>query len=85
MQVILDYGVEAKQGEENFDKARDEFIRVIEYAATQPNIPYISVKVTGIARFDLLKTLNSAPRLRSGVHDHEVEDAEWEQSKRTHV
>jgi proline dehydrogenase len=77
VQVILDYGVEAKQGEENFDEARDQFIHNIEYAATQPNIPYISVKVTGIARFDLLETLNSAPRLRSGVHDHEEEDAEW--------
>ncbi len=78
VQVILDYGVEAKEGEENFDHARDVFIRVIEYAATQPNIPYISVKITGIARFDLLKTMNSAPRLRSGIHDHEAEDAEWE-------
>jgi proline dehydrogenase len=78
VQVILDYGVEAKQGEENFDEVRDQFIRGIEYAATQPNIPYISVKVTGIARFALLKTLNSAPRLRSGIHDHEEEGAEWE-------
>jgi len=78
VQTILDYGVEAKEGEENFDHARDVFIRVIEYAATQTNIPYISVKITGIARFELLQTLNSAPRLRSGVHDHEEEDAEWE-------
>ena len=78
VQVILDYGVEAKEGEENFDHARDTFIHTIEYAATQANIPYISVKITGIARFELLKTLNSAPRLRSGVHDHEAEDAEWE-------
>lgn len=78
VKVILDYGVEAKQGEDNFDKARDVFMRVIDYAATQPNIPYISVKVTGIASFDLLKTLNSAPRIRSGIHDHEVEDADWE-------
>jgi proline dehydrogenase len=77
VQVILDYGVEAKEGEDNFDHARDEFIRAIEYAATQSNIPFISVKVTGIARFGLLETLNSAPRLRSGVHDHEEEDAEW--------
>ena len=78
VQVILDYGVEAKQGEENFDHARDEFIRAIEYAATQPNIPYISVKITGIARFGLLKILNSAPRLRSGIHDHEEENNEWD-------
>ncbi|MBS1745171.1 MAG: proline dehydrogenase family protein [Bacteroidetes bacterium] len=77
VQVILDYGVEAKEGEENFDHARDVFIQVIEYAATQPNIPFISVKVTGIARFGLLETLNSAPRLRSGIHDNEVEAVEW--------
>lgn len=76
--VILDYGVEGKEGEDNFDKAAQEFINVINYAATQKNIPFISVKVTGIARFGLLETLNDAPRLRSGVHDHEEEEAEWD-------
>lgn len=39
VKVILDYGVEGKEGEENFDQARDEFIRVIDYASTQSNIP----------------------------------------------
>jgi proline dehydrogenase len=58
VQVILDYGVEGKEGEENFDHARDEFIRVINYAATQPNIPFMSVKVTGFARFALLEKLD---------------------------
>src|SRR5882762_10858561 len=51
VQVILDYGVEGKEGEENFDQAAEEFIKVINYAATQPNIPLMSVKVTGVARF----------------------------------
>src|SRR6201992_2493205 len=52
VRVILDYGVEGgDDGEQGFDHARDEFIRVIDYAATQPNIPFMSVKVTGIARF----------------------------------
>lgn len=60
VQVILDYGVEGKQGEENFDHARDEFIKVIEYAATQPNIPFMSVKLTGFSRFSLLQKLNEA-------------------------
>jgi proline dehydrogenase len=78
VQVILDYGVEGKEGEENFEFATQEFIRVIEYAATQTNIPFISIKVTGLARHDLLQTLNEAPRLRSGIHDNEVEDAEWD-------
>ena len=78
VQVILDYGVEGKQGEDSFDEATEEFIRVIEYAATQTNIPFISIKVTGLARFGLLQTLNEAPRLRSGIHDHEEEIDEWD-------
>lgn len=75
--VILDYGVEGKEGEENFNHAKDEFIRVINYAATQSNIPFMSVKLTGLARFALMETLNSAPRLRSGIHDYEEETDEW--------
>lgn len=78
VQVILDYGVEGKEGEENYDHATDEFIHVINYAATQTNIPFISIKVTGLARFGLLQTLDEAPRLRSGIHDHEAEIAEWD-------
>lgn len=59
VQVILDYGVEGKEGEDNFDHACEEFIRVINYAATQPNIPFMSVKVTGFARFGLLEKLDT--------------------------
>ena len=81
VQVILDYGVEGKEGEDSFDHATDEFIKVIEYAATQPNIPFISIKVTGLARFGLLETLHEAPRIRSGIHDNEIEEEEWERVK----
>ena len=59
VKVILDYGVEGKEGENNFDHACEEFIKVINYAATQPNIPFMSVKVTGFARFTLLEKLDS--------------------------
>ncbi|HEV7331386.1 MAG TPA: proline dehydrogenase family protein [Flavisolibacter sp.] len=58
VQVILDYGVEGAQGEEAYDHARDEFIRVIQFAATQSNVPFMSVKVTGFARFGLLEKLD---------------------------
>jgi len=81
VQVILDYGVEGKDGEENFERATEQFIKVIDYAASQTNIPFISIKVTGIARFGLLQTLNEAPRLRSGIHDHEDEMNEWQRVK----
>jgi len=58
VQVILDYGVEGGEEEEGFDEAGDQFIKVISYAASQPNIPFMSVKVTGIARTGLLEKLD---------------------------
>lgn len=58
VQTILDYGIEGKEGESNFDHACDEFIRVINYASTQHNIPFMSIKVTGFARFSLLEKLD---------------------------
>jgi proline dehydrogenase len=60
VQVILDYGVEGKEGEPAFEHGCNEFIRVINYAGTQKNIPFISVKVTGFARFSLLQKLDEA-------------------------
>jgi len=86
VQVILDYGVEGKEGEANFEHARDEFKRVIDYAATQPNIPFMSIKVTGFARFSLLEKLDTAMHNGSGTlmkrYLHAVEmlpDAEKEE------
>lgn len=58
VQVILDYGVEGKEGEEAFEHGAREFEKVIRYAATQPNIPFISIKVTGFARFGLLERID---------------------------
>lgn len=66
VQVILDYGVEGKEGEDNFDHACEEFIRVINYASTQSNIPFMSVKVTGFARFTLLEKLDTLMHASEG-------------------
>ena len=50
--VILDYGVEGgNDGEAGYDLSTDEFIKVIRYAATQKNIPFMSIKVTGPCAF----------------------------------
>jgi proline dehydrogenase len=67
VEVILDYGVEGGEHSEGaFEHATDEFIRVINYAGTQPNIPYMSVKITGIARFGLLEKLDHSVELNPG-------------------
>ncbi len=73
--VILDYGVEGKDDEHEFDKAVPEFIRAIEYAAQQKNIPFISVKITGFARFSLME------RVHAGTSLNESENQEWSRVK----
>lgn len=59
VQVILDYGVEGgDEGDAEFDHAMHEFIKVIDYAASQPSIPVMSIKPTGMARHSLLQKLD---------------------------
>ncbi len=68
VEVILDYGVEGGgDGEEGYDYATEEFIKVIRYAATQPNIPFMSIKVTGFARFGLLELIDDAMEKEPGT------------------
>jgi len=67
VQVILDYGVEGgHNGEKGFDESCEEFIRVIDYAATQPNIPFMSIKMTGLARMGLLEKLDHSVDQHAG-------------------
>ncbi len=68
VEVILDYGVEGgEEREEGFDHATDEFIKVINYAATQKNIPFMSIKVTGLVRFGLLEKIDAAMHVLPGT------------------
>ncbi len=69
--VALDYSVEGKDEEAEFDHAVPEFIKAIEYAATQKNIPFIPIKITGFARFALLEKVHAQTPL------NEAEQAEW--------
>lgn len=65
--VILDYGVEGgHNGEPGFEQSTEEFIRVINYAATQKNIPFMSIKVTGLSRFGLLEKLDTSMHTGQG-------------------
>jgi proline dehydrogenase len=84
VKIILDYGVEGKEGEGNFGEVTNEFIRVIEYAGSQPNIPFIGVKLTSLARFGLLEKLDAAADRTSGSEGRvgksvldDMEKMEW--------
>lgn len=67
--VALDYGVEGKQNESDYDNAVPEFVKAIEFAATQPNIPFIPIKITGFARFGLLEKLHENQTVMSEEQD----------------
>jgi proline dehydrogenase len=56
--VILDYGVEGKESNEEFDKATEAFVHAIEFAGRHQSIPFVSVKVTGLTSFALLEKVN---------------------------
>ncbi len=63
---ILDYGVEGKQTDEDFDRATEEFLKAIQFAKANRHIPFISLKVTGLAKFLLLEKVNRQEQLSEG-------------------
>lgn len=60
VQVILDYGVEGGEGnEEKYEAEANYFIKVIQFAATRKNIPFISIKITGLVSSSILEKLDT--------------------------
>ena len=91
VQVILDYGVEGGEGDEDkYEAEANYFIKVIQFAATRKNIPFISIKITGLVSSSLLEKLdttlsanNTEPLLLRFNNKLEQlsqeEQAQWEQ------
>lgn len=61
--AIIDYGVEGKESEAEFERTKNELIRIIQFASGKKNIPFISSKVTGVTSFALLEKLNAKAQL----------------------
>ena len=53
--TILDYSVEGKTSDEDFDKTVEIIISTIERAKNDPNIPFAVFKVSGIGRFEVIE------------------------------
>ena len=70
--TILDYSVEGKESEEDFEHCVQETIGAIEKAKGNVNIPFCVFKVTGLARVALLEKVSAENPLSS------QEQAEWE-------
>jgi len=61
--TILDYSVEGKSTEDDFDRTKEEIIRTIKRAKDDPNIPFAVFKVTGIAPLGTLERLSRKKKL----------------------
>ena len=61
--TILDYSVEGKATEEDFDHTKDEIIKTIQRAQGDPNIPFSVFKVTGIAPLGTLERMSKKKKL----------------------
>lgn len=72
--AILDYGIESKEEDLEFDKTCNSLIDAIHYASTH-SIPFVSLKVTGIARFILLEKRHCGESLSK------AEEIEWQKVK----
>lgn len=61
--TILDYAIEGRSTEQDFDNTKDEIIRTIERARNDPNIPFSVFKVTGIAPLGTLEKISCKKKL----------------------
>lgn len=64
--TILDYSVEGKTSEEDFDQTVLEIVATIERGKNSKHIPFAVFKLTGIARFSILEKANSGTEHLTG-------------------
>jgi len=60
VKTILDYSIEGKTSEEDFDKNVEEIIATIRQGEMNKNIPFAVFKVTGICLFEVLERTNKS-------------------------
>lgn len=73
---ILDYSVEGKKTEEEFDAAMRKKLSLIEYAQGREEVPFAMFKPTGIGRFEIWEKVSEKINLS------EDEKEEWERVKK---
>ena len=75
VQVILDYSVEGKEREEDFDATCKQLCDIIQFSKNNSAIPFAVFKTTGLARFALLEKVSKGEKL------NENEQLEWQKAK----
>lgn len=75
LQSILDFSVEGKEVEEDFDAAMNKKISLIEFAHNKKEIPFATLKPTALGRFAIWQKVTEGKKLGSS------EESEWERIK----
>jgi proline dehydrogenase len=70
--TILDYSVEGKESEADFDRTLKEILETQDRALLDDKVPFTVFKLTGMARFALLEKVSAGESL-SEVEKHEFE------------
>lgn len=68
---VLDYSVEGKESEDEFDKATEAKIDIIKFASEQKEIPFAVAKPTGLGRFEIWEKVSKKEKL------DQAEAEEW--------
>ena len=68
---VLDYSVEGKETEEQFDIVKAKTLKNIEFAKKNDSIPFVVFKPTGVGRFSLYKKITEKKSLTN------EEKSEW--------
>jgi proline dehydrogenase len=63
VKTILDYSVEGKQDESDFDMCLGKAVSSIERAKLDQNVPFCVIKLTGLIPFDLLEKVSAKETL----------------------
>jgi len=53
--TMLDYGVEGKEEEEDFEITKNENLRAVRFAAANQSVPVVTIKVTGLTTNELVE------------------------------
>ena len=61
--TILDYGVEAKSSEADFERTKKEMLALLEFAGGNDRLPVISCKLTGLGKSSVLRKVSAGSQL----------------------
>jgi proline dehydrogenase len=63
IKTILDYGIEGKATEDEYEATCKHKLETIQYTKANKNVTVISAKVTGLGRFELLEKIQAGKKL----------------------